>query len=258
MSEPLFEIDDLRVATPTTDDGPNGPGEGIPILDGVSLTIEPGEVHALLGPNGSGKSTLASTLLGSPEYEVTSGRILFRGDNITEWGPDVRGKAGMFLAFQYPQEIAGVTVLNFLRQALSARKGIEMSVLELRLALMEWMDKLGIDPSFIERHVNEGFSAGEKKRNEVLQMAVLEPEIAILDETDSGLDIDALVAVAEGVQAVRSERPELGILAITHDQRLLDHLKPDHVHILLDGRIVASGGSELAGQLESDGYESFR
>ena len=149
-------------------------------------------------------------------------------------------------------------MLNFLRQALSARKGIEMSVLELRLALMEWMDKLGMDASFMERYVNEGFSGGEKKRNEILQMAVLEPEVAILDETDSGLDIDALVAVANGVQAVRAERPDLGILAITHYQRLLDHLEPDRVHVLLDGRIVASGGPELARQLERDGYESFR
>ncbi len=258
MTVPLFEIDDLHVSTPAIDDGGPVEGAGVEILKGVSLTINSGEVHALMGPNGSGKSTLATALLGSPEYEVTSGRILFKGDDITDWDPDVRGKAGVFLAFQYPQEIAGVSVLNFLRQALSARKGIEMSVLELRLALMEWMEKLGMDSSFMERYVNEGFSGGEKKRNEVLQMAVLEPEIAILDETDSGLDIDALVAVAEGVQAVRAERSDLGILAITHYQRLLDHLKPDHVHVLHDGRIVASGGPELAHQLERDGYESFR
>jgi Fe-S cluster assembly ATP-binding protein len=247
MTVPLFEIDDLRVAV-----------DGAEILKGVSLVIQQGEIHALMGPNGSGKSTLASTLMGSPEYEVTAGRILFRGDDITGWDPDVRAKAGLFLAFQYPQEIAGVSVLNFLRQALSARKGIEMSVLELRLALMEWMDKLQMDASFIERYVNEGFSGGEKKRNEVLQMAVLEPEVAILDETDSGLDIDALVAVAEGVQAIRAERPDLGLLAITHYQRLLDHLRPDFVHVLLGGRIVASGGPEIASQLEADGYESFR
>jgi Fe-S cluster assembly ATP-binding protein len=247
MTVPLFEIDDLRVAV-----------DGAEILKGVSLVIQQGEIHALMGPNGSGKSTLASTLMGSPEYEVTAGRILFRGDDITSWDPDVRAKAGLFLAFQYPQEIAGVSVLNFLRQALSARKGIEMSVLELRLALMEWMDKLQMDASFIERYVNEGFSGGEKKRNEVLQMAVLEPEVAILDETDSGLDIDALVAVAEGVQAIRAERPDLGLLAITHYQRLLDHLRPDFVHVLLGGRIVASGGPEIASQLEADGYESFR
>ncbi|MDH3683153.1 MAG: Fe-S cluster assembly ATPase SufC [Acidimicrobiia bacterium] len=257
MTAPLFEIVDLHVSTPTGDDGA-GNGAAADILNGVSLTIRQGEIHALMGPNGSGKSTLASVLLGSPDYEVTSGRILFKGDDITDWDPDVRGKAGLFLAFQYPQEIAGVSVLNFLRQALSARKGVDMSVLELRLALMEWMDKLGMDSSFMERYVNEGFSGGEKKRNEVLQMAVLEPELAVLDETDSGLDIDALVAVAEGVQAIRAERPELGLLAITHYQRFLDHLHPDHVHVLHDGRIVASGGPDLAHELERDGYESFR
>ncbi len=250
---PLFEIDDLHVSTPATDLEP-----GIEILKGVSLTVQAGEIHALMGPNGSGKSTLASVLMGSPEYEVTAGQVRFQGDDITEWDTDVRAKAGLFLAFQYPQEIAGVSILNFLRQALSARKGIEMSVLELRLSLMEWMEKLGIDASFMERYVNEGFSGGEKKRNEVLQMAVLEPEMAVLDETDSGLDIDALQMVAAGVQAVRSERPTLGTLAITHYQRLLDHLKPDWVHVLIDGRIEATGGPELAKQLERDGYESFR
>ena len=250
---PLFEIKDLHVATPATETEP-----GVEILKGVSLTVNAGEVHALMGPNGSGKSTLATVLLGSPDYEVTSGSVSFQGDDITEWDTDVRAKAGMFLAFQYPQEIAGVSILNFLRQALSARKGIEMSVLELRLSLMEWMEKLNIDPSFMERYVNEGFSGGEKKRNEVLQMAVLEPEMAILDETDSGLDIDALRTVATGVQAVRAERPALGTLAITHYQRLLEHLQPDHVHVLIDGRIVASGGPELARKLETDGYESFK
>ncbi len=257
MSVPLFDIQDLH-AGPAETDAEVADAAPTEILKGLSLTVGAGEVHAIMGPNGSGKSTLANSLLGSPEYEVTSGKILFKGDDITDWDADVRGKAGLFLAFQYPQEIAGVSVLNFLRQALSARKGIEMSVLELRLALMEWMDKLGMDSSFMERYVNEGFSGGEKKRNEILQMAVLEPEMAILDETDSGLDIDALVAVAEGVQAVRAERPDLGILAITHYQRLLDHLQPDHVHVLYDGRIVASGGPELARQLETDGYEAFR
>jgi len=252
-STPLFEIKDLHVSTPATDTE-----AGVEILKGVSLSVHEGEVHALMGPNGSGKSTLASVLLGSPEYEVTAGQVMFRGDDITDWDTDVRAKAGVFLAFQYPQEISGVSVLNFLRQALSARKGIEMSVLELRLSLMEWMEKLEMDSAFMERYVNEGFSGGEKKRNEILQMAVLEPEVAILDETDSGLDIDALKTVATGVQAVRSERPELGTLAITHYQRLLDHLKPDVVHVLIDGRIVESGGPELAARLETDGYESFR
>jgi len=249
---PLFEIDDLHVSTV-----PEGNQASVEILKGVSLSVGEGEVHALMGPNGSGKSTLASALMGSPEYEITSGRILFRGDDITDWDTDVRAKAGIFLAFQYPQEIAGVSVLNFLRQSLSARKGMEMSVLELRLSLMEWMERLDMDESFMERYVNEGFSGGEKKRNEILQMAVLEPEFAILDETDSGLDIDALRTVATGVQEIRKDRPALGALAITHYQRLLDHLEPDHVHILIDGKVVRSGGLELATVLEDDGYESF-
>jgi Fe-S cluster assembly ATP-binding protein len=256
MSEPvtepspaLFAIQDLHVRVAGTDNE---------ILKGVDLAVGPGEVHALMGPNGSGKSTLANALLASPEYEVTGGRVLFRGEDVTEWDTDVLGKAGLFLAFQYPQTIPGVSVINFLRQALSARKGIDLSVLELRLAIMEWMERLDMDPAFADRYLNEGFSGGEKKRNEILQMAILEPEVAILDETDSGLDIDALKVVARGVQEVRKDRPELGILAITHYQRLLDHLQPDRVHILVDGRIVASGGPELAKQLEAEGYEAWR
>ena len=176
------------------------------------------------------------------------------GDDITDWGPDVRGAAGMFLAFQYPQTIPGVSVLNFLRQALSSRKGIDLSMLELRLSIMEWMERLGMDPAFADRHLNEGFSGGEKKRNEVLQMAILEPELAVLDETDSGLDIDALRIVARGVEEVRADRPHLGILCITHYQRLLDELKPDAVHLLVDGRIAESGDLGLARQLEDEGY----
>ncbi|HYD09815.1 MAG TPA: Fe-S cluster assembly ATPase SufC, partial [Acidimicrobiales bacterium] len=229
------------------------------ILKGVDLTVMPGEIHALMGPNGSGKSTLASTLLASPEYEVTSGRILYKGEDITDWPTDVRAKAGMFLAFQYPQEIAGVPVRSFLQQALAARKGIEdLSALETRLAIMDWMGRLDMDPGFADRYLNEGFSGGEKKRNEVLQMAILEPDLAVLDETDSGLDIDALRIVARGVQEVRKDRPELGVVLITHYQRLLDLLPPDHVHILFEGRIVESGGPELAERLEREGYESFR
>ncbi len=252
---PLFEIRDLRVQTAMGDSAGSQPP--VEILKGVNLTVGRGEVHALMGPNGCGKSTLASTLMGSPEYEVTSGQILFQGDDITEWPTDERGKAGLFLAFQYPQEIAGVSVLNFLRQSLSARKGMDMSVLELRLDLMDWMERLEMDESFMERYVNEGFSGGEKKRNEILQMAVLEPEMAIMDETDSGLDIDALRIVATGVQEIRKDRPQLGALVITHYQRLLDHLHPDHVHVMVDGRIVRSGGTELSQQLEDDGYEAF-
>jgi Fe-S cluster assembly ATP-binding protein len=250
MVAPLFEIENLH-ARPAV-------AGAADILRGVDLTIAPGEVHALMGPNGSGKSTLASTLLGSPEYEVTEGRIRFRGDDVTTWGADVRGKAGMFLAFQYPQEIQGVSVLNFLRQALSARKGIDLSMLELRLSIMEWMARLDMDPAFADRYLNEGFSGGEKKRNEILQMAILEPEVAILDETDSGLDIDALRVVAHGVQEVRAARPELGVLAITHYQRLLDELHPDRVHIMIDGRIVESGGPEIATRLEAEGYDAWR
>lgn len=253
MSAPLFEIDELHVSTV-----PDGSQPAAKILKGVSLTVEEGEVHALMGPQGSGKSTLAGALMGSPQYAVTSGRILFRGDDITRWPTDVRGKAGLFLAFQQPQEIAGLSVLNFLRQALSARKGIEMSVLELRLSLMDWMERLEMDPSFLERYVNEGFSSGEKKGNEILQLAVLEPEMAVLDETDSGLDGDALRIMAHGVQEVRRERPNLGTLAITHHQRLLDHLQPDFVHVLIDGKVVETGGTELAERLETNGYESFR
>jgi Fe-S cluster assembly ATP-binding protein len=256
-SNPLFEIDDLHVRA--IDNGRGGAqADGSEILRGVDLTIGPGEVHALMGPNGSGKSTLANSLLGSPEYEITRGQIRFRGENVTEWDTEVLGKAGVFLAFQYPQTIQGVSVVNFLRQALSARKGIDLSVLELRVAIMEWMERLDMDPSFADRYLNEGFSGGEKKRNEILQLAILEPELAILDETDSGLDIDALKVVARGVEEVRKDRPQLGILAITHYQRLLQYLRPDRVHILIDGRVVASGGPELAEQLEKEGYEAWR
>ena len=249
MTAPLFEIDNLhaKVADSELPD----------ILNGMSLTVNPGEVHALMGPNGSGKSTLGATLLGSPEYEVTAGSVRFKGDDITDWGADVRGKAGIFLAFQHPHEISGVSVINFLRQALSARKGIDLSILELRLSIMEWMDRLGIDPSFADRYLNEGFSGGEKKRNEILQMAILEPEVAILDETDTGLDIDALKVVANGIQEVRRDRPDLGVVVITHYQRLLDLVKPDHVHILRDGAIIDSGGMELAAKLESEGFEAW-
>jgi Fe-S cluster assembly ATP-binding protein len=239
VAPPLFAIEDLHVSV-----------EGIPILRGVDLMVGAGEVHALMGPNGSGKSTLANTLLGNPAYEVTSGRILFKGEDITHWAPDARGKAGVFLAFQYPEEIPGVPVAQFLRQALS--------VLEFRVSIMEWMKRLGMDPSFGDRYLNEGFSGGEKKRNEVLQMAILEPEIAILDETDSGLDIDALGVVARGVQAVRQARPELGVLVVTHYHRILDQLRPDVVHLLVDGRVVTSGGPELAVQIEQEGYEAWR
>ena len=255
MSSPLFQVVDLH-ARPATDDLDTVvPAD---ILKGLNITVNAGEVHAIMGPNGCGKSTLASCLLASPEYEVTSGQIFLHGDEITDWPTDVRAKAGLFLGFQYPQEIAGVTVIQFLRQALSARKGIDLSILELRLATMDWMKRLGMDSSFVDRYLNEGFSGGEKKRNEIMQMAILEPDVAVLDETDSGLDIDALRIVAKGIRAVRADRPTMGVVLITHYQRLLDELAPDYVHVMVDGRIVVSGGMEIAEKLEVSGYESFR
>jgi Fe-S cluster assembly ATP-binding protein len=255
VTEPeLLRIEGLH-ARPTPEEGAEA---GPDILNGLDLVVHRGEIHAIMGPNGSGKSTLANTLLGNPSYQVTGGRIVFQGDDVTDWSPDVRAKTGMFLAFQYPQEIPGVSVIQFLRQALSARKGLDLSVLELRLATMDWMKRLGMDSAFVDRYLNEGFSGGEKKRNEIMQMAILEPELAVLDETDSGLDIDALRIVATGIREIRKDRPTLGIVLITHYQRLLDELQPDVVHIMVNGRIVASGGMELAERLERDGYESFR
>ena len=245
----LFRVENLH-AKPTEGDAE--------ILRGLSITVNEGEVHAIMGPNGSGKSTLANVLLASPEYDVLAGQVFFKGDNINEWPTDARAKAGIFLGFQYPQEIAGVSVIQFLRQALSARKGIDLSILELRLSAMSWMKRLGMDSTFVDRYLNEGFSGGEKKRNEIMQMAILEPDLAILDETDSGLDIDALRIVAQGIREVRKERPAMGIVLITHYQRLLDELQPDVVHILIDGKIVKSGGKELAEELEKSGYEAYR
>jgi Fe-S cluster assembly ATP-binding protein len=244
---PLLAVSDLHVAV--------GPSE---ILRGIDVTVRQGELHALMGPNGSGKSTLANTLLGNPAYAVTGGRICLRGEDVTGWPTDTRAKAGMFLAFQYPEEIPGVPVIQFLRQAVSARVGEDRSVLEIRMRMLEWMDRLGMDPAFGDRHLNEGFSGGEKKRNEILQMALLEPEVAILDETDSGLDIDALKIVADGVRAVREARPEMGILLVTHYTRILELLRPDVVHVLVDGQVVAHGGPELAERLEREGYEPWR
>lgn len=226
------------------------------ILKGVDLTVNRGEIHALMGPNGSGKSTLAGVLMGSPAFQVTEGTVLYKGEDITHEMPTERGAAGMFLAFQHPEAIPGVSVIQFLRQALSNRTGTDLTVLELRLKVMDAMKELGMESSFADRYLNEGFSGGERKRNEVLQMAILEPELAIMDETDSGLDIDALRTVAEGVNRLRT--PERGFLIITHYQRLLDYVTPDVVHIFMDGRILESGGAELAAKLEEEGYDSFR
>ncbi len=235
----------------------NGSGSAEPILNGVSLTIGAGECHAIMGPNGSGKSTLAATIMGSDDYEIVRGSVRLFGEDVTDWSADERSRAGMFLAFQYPQAISGVSIRNFLRQAVSARKGTEVSVIDTYVTMTEWMNKLEIDESFADRYLNEGFSGGERKRNEVLQLAMLEPEVAVLDETDSGLDIDALKITASGIKAVRAARPQMGVLAITHYQRLLDEIRPDAVHVLADGQIAASGGIELADRLERDGYDDF-
>jgi Fe-S cluster assembly ATP-binding protein len=243
-----LEIDDLHVSV-----------EDREILRGVSLAVEPGSLHALMGPNGSGKSTLANTLLANPAYRVTAGRILLAGEDITDLPTDERARRGLFLGFQHPEEIPGVSVLNFLRQAIARRKSIDdFSVLEVRMNLLDWTKRLGMDNRFQERYLNEGFSGGEKKRNEVLQMAMMEPDVAVLDETDSGLDIDALRQVAAGIAEVRTARPHLGILAITHYQRLLEHLVPDVVHVLVDGRIVATGGPEISLEVEARGFDVFR
>lgn len=233
--------------------------EGTPILKGVNLTIKQGETHALMGPNGSGKSTLANVLMGNPAYTVDSGQVIFDGVDLLELEPDARSRLGLFMAFQYPVAIPGVTLANFLRSAINARrrdvdpadKGI--SIPEFRRLLMDKMNYLEISPDFASRYLNDGFSGGEKKRAEILQMAVLQPKIAILDETDSGLDIDALRIVAGGVN--RLVGPDLGVLVITHYKRILDYIRPQHIHIMMDGRIVESGGPELADLLEATGYK---
>jgi len=236
--------------------------EGKEIIKGLNLTLPKGEVHAIMGPNGTGKSTLAYTLMGHPSYEVTSGEVIFKGKNILGLKPDVRSRMGIFLAFQYPVSIPGVTVANFLRSALNARRRAEnpedkgVPIPEFRKIIKEKMELLKMDPSFAGRYLNEGFSGGEKKRAEILQMAVLKPEIAVLDETDSGLDIDALKVVSEGVNALRGS--EIGVLVITHYQRILNYIQPDVVHVMMDGRIVESGGRELALHLEEHGYEWVR
>jgi Fe-S cluster assembly ATP-binding protein len=236
--------------------------EGKEILKGLSLTVKQGETHAIMGPNGTGKSTLAYTLMGHPSYTVTSGDVWFKGQNILELQADERSRLGLFLAFQYPVAIPGVTVANFLRTAVNARRRVVnpqdkgIPILEFRNMLKERMELLKMDPAFAGRYLNDGFSGGEKKRAEILQMAALKPEIAILDETDSGLDIDALRIVADGVNALAG--PQMGTLVITHYQRLLNYIKPQFVHIMLDGRIVESGGPDLALHLEEQGYDWVR
>jgi Fe-S cluster assembly ATP-binding protein len=246
---PLLEIKDLHVEI-----------EGKKILNGLTLTLNGGEVHAIMGPNGSGKSTLAYVLAGKPEYAVTGGEVLFEGENIFDMGPDERAAKGLFLAFQYPLEIPGVATMTFLRTALNSQRKKrgepELSTPDFMKRLREAAGKLGIGPEMLRRAVNVGFSGGEKKRNEILQMALLQPRLAVLDETDSGLDIDALRIVADGVNALRS--PERAMLVITHYQRLLNYIVPDVVHVLSRGRVVKTGGKELALELEETGYAGFQ
>lgn len=250
-----LEINNLSVSVegaPTTPN-PSSGRRGL-ILNGLSLTVPEGQVHAIMGPNGSGKSTLAYTLMGHPKYQVTGGSVMYKGQDVLKLAPDARAKLGLFLSFQYPHEVAGVSMGNFLRTALNARRQQPMPVPEFFELMKSKVSDMGMSQDFITRGVNEGFSGGEKKRAEILQMAMLQPSMAILDETDSGLDIDALKVVAKGVNALRS--PERGMLVITHYQRLLDYIKPDVVHVLIGGKIVKTGGAELAVELEKTGYES--
>jgi Fe-S cluster assembly ATP-binding protein len=258
MSAPMFEIENLHVSI-----------EDKEILKGVDLTVNKGEIHALMGPNGSGKSTLAYVIAGHPSYEVTEGSIRYNGEDILEWEADERARKGLFLAFQYPTVIPGVSMANFLRMAVKNVRDARSEEIEanggtatpftpreFRKLMREKMTMLKIDESFATRYLNEGFSGGEKKRAEILQLALLEPRLAILDETDSGLDIDALRTVSEGVNNLMN--PEMGVLLITHYQRLLNHIKPDFVHIVMDGKIVREGGPDLALELEAKGYENIR
>ncbi len=246
MSEtkPMLEIQNLHVEV-----------EGKEILNGVDLTVNKGEIHALMGPNGSGKSTLSFTLMGHPRYVVTEGKVLFEGEDLLSMEPDERARKGVFLAFQYPNAIPGVTVVNFLRQALKAVRGQDISVKEFRKTLKEKMKMLEINNSFAGRYLNDGFSGGEKKRHEILQLAILSPKLAILDETDSGLDIDALKTVCGGINHLAG--PEIGVLIITHYQRMLNYITPHIVHVMANGKVIKSGGPELAKSLEQTGYEGI-
>ena len=241
----MLKIEDLRVEI-----------DGQEIVKGLDLEVGKGEIHAIMGPNGSGKSTLANVLMGHPRYEVTGGSITFQGEDVFELEPDERAKLGMFLAFQYPSEVPGVSVANFLRTAVNSVREEELNPMEMYRLLQEKMSIMQMDPKFAERYLNEGFSGGEKKRNEILQMLMLDPKLAIMDETDSGLDIDALQVVAKGVNEMKG--PEFSAVIITHYQRILRYIEPDRVHVMLDGRLVTSGGKELADDLEEKGYDWVR
>ncbi len=241
----MLKIEDLQIEI-----------DGQEIVKGLDLEVGKGEIHAIMGPNGSGKSTLANVLMGHPRYEVTGGSITFQGEDVFELEPDERAKLGMFLAFQYPSEVPGVSVANFLRTAVNSVREEELSPMEMYRLLQEKMSIMQMDPKFAERYLNEGFSGGEKKRNEILQMLMLDPKLAIMDETDSGLDIDALQVVAKGVNEMKG--PEFSAVIITHYQRILRYIEPDRVHVMLDGRLVTSGGKELADDLEEKGYDWVR
>jgi len=249
MAEPLLKIVNLHAEIAE---------DGTEILKGVDLELGSGEIHAIMGPNGSGKSTLSKVISGHPAYEVTDGDILFRGESVLDMEPDERARSGVFLAFQYPVEIPGVSVANFMRTAINAKRGEEVDIFDFQEELEGKMEMLEMDPAFALRSVNEGFSGGEKKRNEILQLAMLEPELAVMDETDSGLDIDALKIVTAGINRIKEQNPGMTVLLITHYQRMLNYITPDRVHVMVEGRIIRSGGAELALELEERGYDWVR
>ncbi|HLL83956.1 MAG TPA: Fe-S cluster assembly ATPase SufC [Longimicrobium sp.] len=249
MAEPLLKITKLHAEIAE---------DGTEILKGLDLELNAGEIHAIMGPNGSGKSTLSKVISGHPAYEVTDGDILFKGESVLDMEPDERARAGIFLAFQYPVEIPGVSVANFMRTALNAKRGEEVDIFDFQEELEGRMGMLEMDPAFAMRSVNDGFSGGEKKRNEILQLAMLEPQLAVMDETDSGLDIDALKIVTSGINKIKDERRDMAVLLITHYQRMLNYITPDRVHVMVEGRIIRSGGPELALELEERGYDWLR
>ena len=249
MAEPLLKITNLHAEIAE---------DGTEILKGLDLELHAGEIHAIMGPNGSGKSTLSKVISGHPAYEVTDGDILFKGESVLDMEPDERARAGIFLAFQYPVEIPGVSVANFMRTALNAKRGEEVDIFDFQDELEGRMGMLEMDPAFAMRSVNDGFSGGEKKRNEILQLAMLEPQLAVMDETDSGLDIDALKIVTSGINKIKDERKDMCVLLITHYQRMLNYITPDRVHVMVEGRIIRSGGPELALELEERGYDWLR